>query len=262
VRIRATALAIAPILCAQTQIPAPDAAEQQAIIARMKEAAATYNDRLQDFLATQTMTRSTASTGAKPRWKVLETQESELSYVGHKVNSKLLKVNGKTTDLDKQVKRGYFIFSGEFGALQWVFNPKTIPEFEWDHGEVSEGKRLCVFRYRTPEANTNFVFYSDGDKTPAGHHGLVLADCDTGMAVRFHLETDPAAVRRRGRDVPLGYELDVRYAPATIAGQEFLLPQVAEETSLFNTRLTKAEVRFQQYRKYDTNSTITFDDRQ
>jgi hypothetical protein len=244
------------VLCAYAQVPAPDAAEQQAIIVRMKEAAANYNNRLQDFLATQTMTRSAASTGAKPRWKVLETQESELSYVGHKVNHKLLKVNGKATN--KGIKGGYFIFSGEFGALQWVFDPKAIPEFEWDHGEVSEGKRLCVFRYRTAKANTNFVFYSDGDKTPAGHHGLVYADCDTGMVVRFHLETDPAAVRRRGRDIPLGYELDVRFASTAIAGQDFFLPLVAESTALFNTRLTKAEVRFQQYRKYDTNSTIKF----
>jgi hypothetical protein len=252
---------IAPILCASAQIPAPDAAEQQAIIVRMKEAAAAYTERLQDFVATQTMTRSTASAGASPRWKVLETQESELSYFGHKVNSKLLKVNGKTTNLDKEVKRGYFIFSGEFGAPQRVFDPKANPELEWDHGELSEGKRLCVFRYRIAKANTNFVFYSDGDKTPAAHHGLVYADCESGMVMRFHLETEPATVRRGGRDVPLGYELNVRYAFSAIAGQEFLLPQVAEETSLFNTRLTKAEVKFQQYRKYDSSSTITFGDR-
>jgi|HubBroStandDraft_6_1064221.scaffolds.fasta_scaffold270008_2 hypothetical protein len=43
---------IAPILCASAQIPAPDAAEQQAIIVRMKEAAAAYTERLQDFVAT------------------------------------------------------------------------------------------------------------------------------------------------------------------------------------------------------------------
>jgi hypothetical protein len=81
------------------------------------------------------------------------------------------------------------------------------------------------------------------------------------MVVQFHLETDPAAVRRRGRDVALGYELDVRFAPTTIAGQEFLLPQSADATSLFYKTQTKAEVRFQHYRKYDTNSTITFGDR-
>lgn len=257
---RALLFSLATIL-ACGQVPAPDAAEQQAIITRMKEAAATYNDRLQDFLATQILTRSTASAGSNPHWKVLETQESELSYVGHKVNSKLVKVNGKTTNLDKAVKRGHFLFSGEFGALQRVFDTKAMPEFEWDHGEVSEGKRLYVFRYRIAQAATNFVFYSDGDKTPAAHHGLVYADCDSGMVMRFHLETEPATVRRAGRDVPLGYELDVCYAFTAIAGQEFLLPQTAEETSLFNTRLTKAEVRFQQYRKYDSRSTITFGDR-
>jgi hypothetical protein len=259
VQLRTVALAIAPILCAQAQVPTPDAAERQAIIARMKEAAVSYNDRLHDFLATQTMIRSTASAGSNPHWKVLETQESDLSYVGHKVNYKLMKVNGKPTD--KGVKPGYFQFSGEFGALQMVFDPKTKPEFEWDHGEVSEGERLCVFRYRTAKAATTFVFYTDGDKTPAGHHGLVYADCDTGMVMRFHMETEPAAVKRGTRDIALGYDLEVRFAPTTIAGQEFLLPQIAESTALFYKTLTKAEVKFQQYRKYDTNSTITFGDR-
>ena len=257
-RLRATGLAITLILCVQAQIPAPDAIEQQAIIARMKEAAATYNDHLQDFLGTQTMTRSTASVGSNPHWKILETQESELSYVGHKVKSKLMKVNGKPTE--KGIKPGYFQFLGEFGALQQVFDPKANPEFEWDKGELSGGNRLCVFRYRVAKANTNFVFYADGDKVPVGHHGMVYADCDTGMVIRFHMETDTGFVKRSGRDVALGYELEVHFAPTIIAGQEFLLPQSADATSLFYKTLTKAEVRFQQYRKYDTNSTITFGD--
>jgi hypothetical protein len=260
VRLRTTALAIAPILCAQAQIPAPDAAEQQAIIARMKEAAASYNDRLHDFLATQIMTRSTASDGSHPHWKVLETQESELSYVGHRVNYKLMKVNGKPPT-EKGIKPGYFQFSGEFGALQQVFDPKAKPEFEWDHSEVSERKSFCVFRYQIAKASTNYVFYADGDKVPVAHHGLVYADCDTGMVMRFHMETDTGFVRRSGRDVPLRQDLEVRFAPTTIAGQEYLLPQVAESTALFYKTLAKAEVKFQQYRKYDANSTITFGDR-
>jgi hypothetical protein len=259
VRVRGTVLAIAPALCAYAQIPAPGATEQQAIIARMKEAAASYNDRLHDFLATQIMTRSTASAGSNPHWKVLETQESELSYVGHKVNYKLMKVNGKPTE--KGIKPGYFQSTGEFGALQVVFDPKGKPEFEWDHVELSGEERLCVFRYHVAKANTTFVFHADLDRVPAGHHGFVYADCGTGMVMRFHMETDAGFVKRRDRDVPLGYELDVRFAPTAIADQEFLLPEVAESTGLFYKTLTKAEVKFQQYRKYDTNSTITFSDR-
>lgn len=105
----------------------------------MKEAAASYNDRLQDFLATQIMTRSTASAGSNPHWKILETQESDLSYVGHKVNSQLMQVNGKITNLDKAVKGGYFTFASAFGALQppgitaW-FTPIATPG--WSCGSI------------------------------------------------------------------------------------------------------------------------------
>ena len=205
------------------------------------------------------MTRSTASAGLAP----------SLEDPGNPgVGSELRRAQGEQpTDEDKRkvttekgVKPGYFN-SGEFGALQMVFDPKAKAEFEWDHSEVSEGKRLCVFRYQIAKASTNYVFYADGDRVPVGHHGLVYADCDAGMVMRFHMETDTGFVRRSGRDVPLGYELDVRFALTTIAGQDFLLPQVAESTALFYKTLAKAEVKFQQYRKYDTNSTITFGDR-
>lgn len=64
------------------------------------------------------------------------------------------------------------------------------------------------------------------------------------------------------REDQLGFRLEVRYGPATIASQEFLLPQSAVETALFYKTWTKAEIQLQQYRKYDANSTIKFDDKE
>jgi hypothetical protein len=55
-------------------------------------------------------------------------------------------------------------------------------------------------------------------------------------------------------------QLDVRYGLATIASREFLVPQQAVEIAPFGKTLTKAEIQFQQYRKYDSSSSITFDD--
>ena len=141
-----------------------------------------------------------------------------------------------------------------------IFTPKAAAEFDWDREESIAGKRSCVFRYRVPVATTTLVINADADHVKMAHHGFVSADCDTGMVTRIRIETEPASVKRIGRNVAIGMQLEVRYGPAMIASKEFLLPQQAVEIAPFGKTLTKAEIEFQQYRKYESDSIITFDD--
>ena len=80
------------------------------------------------------------------------------------------------------------------------------------------------------------------------------------MVTRIQIETEPASVIRYGKQIAIGMDLDVRYGPAMIASKEFLLPQQAIEIAPFGKTLTKAEIEVQQYRKYESDSIITFDD--
>lgn len=48
--------------------PAQSTLDRDALIARMRENAASYTERLQDFLCMQDTVRSTASTGNPNRW--------------------------------------------------------------------------------------------------------------------------------------------------------------------------------------------------
>lgn len=226
----------------------------------MREAAVTYADRLQDFLCTQSMKRSTDNGSSGKHWKVLETQELELGYISHKEHYRLLKVNGKTTDLEKRIHKGYFRPSGEFGtSLMRIFDPKAAAEFAWDHEETKEGIRSCVFRYHVPLATSTLIMASDEDRVKMAHDGFVSADCDSAAITRIQIETEPASVVRDWRDLAIGVQIDVRYRPTTIASMDFLLPQQAIETARFGNTLTKVEIEFQQYRKYDSSSNITFD---
>jgi len=248
-------------LCAHCQPASPDPNEQNAIIERMREAANSYTDRLQDFLCIQTTTREAGTTGNGKHWKRLETQELELSYVARQEHYRLLKVNGKSTDLQKRIKPGYFMPKFEFGtALRRIFDPKARAKFEWDHMEQDGPKPLHVFRYEVAKSTMSMVMAVDMDRVPLGHHGFVYVDGDTGMVMRIQLESEPGYVMRHGRQIRVGSKLDVRYGLTAIAGKEFLLPQTAEEIAIFDTTLTKAEIQFQQYRKYEANSTINFSD--
>lgn len=259
-QVRALPLSFALVLSASGQGSTPNATERQAMIARMREAALNYADRLQDFICTQLTTRTVDQSGSGKHWKLLETQELELGYIAHKEHYRLLKVNGKTTDLEKRVKKGYFTPGGEFGtSLRLIFDPRAAAEFEWDREESSAGKRSCVFRYRVPQATSTKVMRADADVVKLGHHGFVTADCDTGMVTRIQIKTEPASVTRNGEAMAIGTELDVRYGLTTIASREFLLPRQAVEIAPFGKTLTKAEIQFQQYRKYDSSSSISFD---
>ena len=226
-----------PLVFMSLALTVPDAAEQkaehEAIIARVRDAAVNYADRLQDFLCTQTTKRSMDPSGSG-HWKLLETQQLELGYIGHKEHYRLLSVNGKTTNLDKRVKQGYFRPGGEFGSsLGKIFDPKAAAIFEWDREETSAGTRACVFRYRVPVTTTTLVINADADHVKMAHHGFVTADCDSAMVTRIQIETEPASVTRRGRNIAIGVKLDVRYGTTVIAGKDFLLPREAVEIAPF-----------------------------
>jgi hypothetical protein len=248
------------IYAVDAQTP-PEPAGRQAIVARMQQAALAYLDGLQNFTCTQLLTRSAGNSPNGPHWKLLDTQEAELDYVNHTEHYTLLKVNGQTEDAAKRIKQGPYITpNGEFGAmLEKIFTPKAQAQFEWDHDESAGATRTCVFRYNVPLATTTEVIQADLDRVRVGHHGMVWADCDTGAVTRFRLETDLGEVMRSGRHVPLGFRLEVHYAPVTIGSQQFLLPEKVEEAALFYKTWTKVEIQFQQYRKYDANSVIKFD---
>jgi hypothetical protein len=253
------ALAAALVLRASAQIPEPGAAARNDILARIKNAAVNYAGRLQDFLCVELIKRSKEDSGPFKHWQVLDTQEREVGYISHQEHYRVLSVNGKSPDVAK-IKPGYLLPSGEFGKpLGYIFDPKAAAEFEWDHTEQSGGKRLCVFRYRVTTTQSTIILYANGDSVHLRHHGLVYADCESGMPMRIQIEAEPASVVQKLSKIALGYEIDLRYAITAIAEKEFLLPQSAEEIVRFGNTQTKVEIQFQQYRKYESSSTVTFD---
>jgi hypothetical protein len=238
---------------------AQDAPDHLALIVRMREAALTYGDRLQDFICTQITTRSADKSGSGRHWKRLEVQESELSYVAHREHYKVLKVNGQSEDPDAKIKKGYYSSSGEFGtALRRIFDPKVNAEFKWDHDVIEGGKRLCVFRYDVTRASSTYGVRAGADHLVLAHHGFAHADCESGAVVRIQMDTEPRSVIRSGHEVVLSVQLDVRYRPVLIGTREFLLPESAESIARYGTMLTKADIQFQSYRKFQADSKMIF----
>jgi hypothetical protein len=253
------------IACAVAQPPranssAPTPAAQRTLIARMREAALNYGDRLQDFTCTQLTERFTDNESNGKHWKHIDNLEHQVDFVSHRERYRLQKVNGKTTDLGRRLKKGYFQPGGEFGSrLRKIFEPDQDAEFLWDRDEQIGGRRACVFRYRIPEATSTMAMQVDLESVTLGHHGFVHADCETGTVLRIEMETDRAWVHLGGRRSEIGAQVDLRYGTVTISGKEFLVPLEAVEIARFDRSLTKADIKFKNYRKYDADSSIKFE---
>jgi hypothetical protein len=252
----------APPIAGVAQAPVPAVADAHAaLIARMRQAAHVYTQGLEDFLCTKITTRSGDRSGAGSRWKPLDVQESEVRYVNHQETETLLKVNGQSAKL--KIKQGYFIPGDEFGdKLLQIFSSSVHAQFTFDHQESAGSQQLCVFRYRVPFETSRWGM-SDGTQSVGfAHHGMVYADCDSGAVMRFHMESEPAEMHRLMFHFPVGERLDVSYRPTLIAGKEFLLPFSAEAIAWYDTDWTRAEMQFQNYRKFQSNSRIIIPDHQ
>ncbi len=238
-------------------------ADSEQIISRVKAWAEDYTKRLQDFLCTQSMTRYKGKSGPSPVWERLEQQELDVRYKDGKVSYHRLIVDGRTDKMDQRVKKGYLIPGGEFAAMNKPFSPKSAAEFTLDHREIAGGQVVCFLNYRVPTERTTIVMGVNGAKIPLGYHGVIEAVCDTGEIHRLQIVTDigKGPGRINGKNlVDVGMELDIRYAPCNIAEASYLLPSHAVLRGLFYTTLTRADIDFHNYRKYEVRSNITFDD--
>jgi len=217
-------------------------ASQNKVLARVQQAARTYTEHLEDFTCTQIRTRSVDTSGTGKHFKLLETQEEELSFVGHREHYTPL--NTKTR------VRGGIHSSGEFGSmLKGVFDPKVNANFVWDRREGNQ----CIFRYSVDKATSSLTVRTKSEHFTIAHHGSIYADCETGMVLRLTSESIPGGS-------PFAFRTEIQYAPADIAGHTFLLPLTVENLSVNGKTLTKADLRFENYRKYDASTSIHFED--
>jgi len=117
-----------------------------------------------------------------------------------------------------------------------------------------------VYRYRVLQPNSKYsITWSSGpNSTPqtivAGYSGYVYADADTGLIMRMTLKAD---------DIPVDYPIQkvdqvLDYDFTKIGENEFLLPLKSVVKSRAGKMLTKNELEFRSYRKFGTESVITF----
>jgi hypothetical protein len=250
--------------------PAPlDSRHQAELLNLMRSYAGSYTDSLPNFICTQ-VTRRSVSANHGDSFHLVDTIAAKLSYNEGREDYKIILVNNQmaNTSMDRI---GGAISTGEFGSLlKDVFANYSEAEFAWDHWATLRGKKVAAFNYVIDSGHSRFTLDWDrgAQRIVTAYKGLVYADENTGAVARVTFEA---------LDIPAGFP--IRYAHDTldyddvqIGDTKYFVPlkavvrMTAQGSDITNqggrmavqTIDTKNEVEFRNYRRFGTESTITF----
>lgn len=248
-------------------IPPPSSEEQAAMLDEVRDYALNYSANLPDYICTQVTTRYGAplpgtryggAAGDSPRWQQLDKLTIRLSYSQKDgENYKLILMNNTPTQEDYK-KLGGATSRGDFGTMmRQIFERHTATRFEWDHWGTLRGRRVMAFGYRVALGNSQYhigVKEENLDIT-VGYHGLVEVDKETHKIMRVTTVAD---------DIPAGFPIrDVKstldYDYVEISGHTFLLPLKGNVIATGRDFVERNDNEFRIYRKYEAESTISFD---
>jgi len=235
--------------------PPPD--ERKRIVEMARESALNYTRSLPDFICTEVVRRYDDT-----RSRLLDTLTLKLSYFEQKEKYQLLAINGRATVLPYESVGGA-ITQGEFGSLlAEVFDRRSATEFQWDHWTTLRQRPAQVYSFRVPAARSNYRIVVGGrgrrDETVAGQHGLVYVDGETSQTVRIVSDADGIPL-----DFPvLSASTTLDYDFVEIGGRRFLLPLHADARMRTAQMQTRNDVEFHSYKKFASDATITYTEKQ
>jgi hypothetical protein len=238
-------------------IPAPSSGELKRILAELTEYARNYTKTLPNFICTQVTRKHVDPTGTES-WISDGTVQEHLSYLNGEEDYKVVMVNDRPVTNVGHMQVAGNKSSGEFASmLAEVFDPDSHTDFEWDHWATLRGRRNYVFFFRVQQAFSRYSIKDEpsGRTIVPGYHGLVYADRDTGMVMRITMECDniPASFPVQQAGEVLDYDFQ------KIADREFVLPLKADMRTRAGRIMAWNEIEFRLYRKFGTDTSITFD---
>jgi hypothetical protein len=244
-------------------IPPPDSVRQQKILDMMREYALSYTQNLPNFICVQ-VTRQYVDPNAGDHYRSIGRILAKVSYNEGREKYAVYSVNGQLmndTSMEGVPMHGGAISTGEFGSLmREIFEPHSQAEFGWDHWATLRGRRMAVFNYFIDSGHSSWsISYSAGpgdeQRIITAYKGLVYADENTGEIDRIKFE----AV-----DIPKSFPVNeateiLDYDAVDISGQQYVCPLIARLYMRADRQSSKNEIEFRDYRKFGTESNITYD---
>ena len=226
------------------------------IIGAARDAADHLTDGLPNFIVQQNTTRYFSRT-LPPEWQVLDVVTAEVTSVGGKEDYRNIQVNGKRTS--RPIEKTGAWSTGEFQTtLESLLNPYTAAAFKKSKDDTLHGRSAYTYDFSVQQVNSDWDIHApDGSKVTPAYTGTAWIDKETHNVMRIEEQTGP---------LPANFPFDkaesvVEYGFIPIDGKTFPLPAHGEILTCQRgtTICTKNEINFQNYRRFSSDSNITFD---
>jgi len=229
---------------------------QLGILEQVRENSLKYEQQLPNFICKEVVHRY-EDAGLRPAgYRPLDTVTAQLAYFQGREEYTNIRVNGDAVPGDNLGKLRGVMAEGEFGSLlKGLFEPESRTTFEWKRRKKMSRRTMSIFQYNVKKENSRYrIFDGNREYTPA-YRGEIDVDEETNMVMRLVLTPYdiPSNFVIRSVSTTLDYEF------ITVAGKKYLLPVKAEITSEYGFRSTRNVEEFLQYRKFGTETNLTFD---
>ncbi len=238
-------------------VPRPSATGDD-IIASARDAADRLTDGLPNFIVLQSTTRY-FSRVIPPQWQILDVVTAEVASVNGKEDYRNIRVNGKPSN--RPVEKTGAWSTGEFQTtLDSLLNPYTLTAFHKTKDDTIDGRSNYTYDFQVKQENSNWDIHApDGSIATPAYSGTVWIDKATFNVMRIEEQTGP---------LPTSFPFDkaesvVEYGFINIDGKTYPLPVHSEILTCQrgSSTCTKNDIRFQNYRKFGADSTVTFDNK-
>ncbi|MGB7134651.1 MAG: VWA domain-containing protein [Acidobacteriaceae bacterium] len=239
-------------------VPAPTAAETQAMLEGARKRALAWSDTLQNFFCVEITNHSIDATGHGD-WKHKDTLVELMRYIDHRESRSTVLLNDSPSTV--QPDQLQFAHSGgEFGAMfHLVFDPSAKTDFTWKESAFLDGQPVQVFAFKVARANSAFgLFDHDNHVGNVGFHGLLYLDPATLGVRRITVEADdiPPPLLIRASSV------SVDYSWIAMNNHDFLLPvRGAVSLQEDKSRAVLNEFEFRDYHRFGSQIRVLQNDR-
>jgi hypothetical protein len=232
--------------------------QEDPLIVKARDVAASYADSLPNFFCQQLTTRYESS-NPKQGWNPLDIVSADVAYQDGRESYKNIKVGNKAVNKSME-EIGGTRSTGEFSTLQEaILRPGVGATFKRNGEDRIRSRQAVVFKFEIPRDRSGWRIEQVSQLYYPAYRGSIWVDKETSRILRIEQEA---------RGMPSLFPLDTvesstDYDFVRLAvGAEFLLPVEAEVLSCQRgtSNCSRNKIEFRNYRKFGAESEITFGD--
>ncbi len=233
------------------------AAEQSAVIEKVRDQALSYTKQLPNYICTQRTSQNIIRDVLGQLRGGRNVIEEQVSFLDNRETRRVLTIDDHPVAADGPDQQRGTPSRGEFGnLLEVIFDPQTAANLKWNRPTTLDRRPLYVLSYRVPQAK-GYTLTESKQRIQVPYQGFVYADPDTLAVVRIEMKITPLDIPKNSEYLNASLTLD--YKPERVAGHEFILPAHYSLHYQMRNGMVFYDAEYTNYRKFGADTTIKFE---